>query len=63
MPSTTSLQTKTLTQLLNYIKKFSVRKKKNQSLFVQTNQYDNCMAVIKVKQEVITVCENTNRSP
>lgn len=63
MPSTTYLQTKTRTQLLNYIKEFSVRKKKKSSLFVQTNQYDNYMAVIKVKQEVITICENTNRSP
>lgn len=64
MSSIPSLQTKTLTQLLNYIREFSVRKKeKNEVFFVQTNQCDNYMALIIVKPEVITVCENTTRSP
>lgn len=63
MPSTTSLQTKTLTQLLNCIKEFSVRKKEKMKTFCPDNQCDNYMALIKVKQEVITVCENTARSP
>jgi len=57
-----ALRTKPLTQLLNYIRKFYVKIEKL-SLSVLTDQHENYMAVIKTNQEVITVCENTNRFP